>query len=40
MGQFMADIKLRTIAEISANILALEQETEGLLGEITKGATV
>ena len=32
--------KLRTLAEISADILALEQETEGLLSEITKGATV
>jgi type I restriction enzyme M protein len=31
--------KLRTLAEISAEILALEQETEGLLSEITKGAT-
>ncbi|HEV7280406.1 MAG TPA: class I SAM-dependent DNA methyltransferase [Pirellulaceae bacterium] len=31
--------KLRTLAEISADILALEQETEGLLGEITKGVT-
>jgi type I restriction enzyme M protein len=30
--------KLRTLAEISADILALEQETEGLLSEITKGA--
>jgi type I restriction enzyme M protein len=30
--------KLRTLAEISADILALEQETEGLLTEITKGA--
>ena len=29
---------LRTLAEISADILALEQETEGLLGEIIKGA--
>ncbi|WP_287130248.1 class I SAM-dependent DNA methyltransferase [Candidatus Cyanaurora vandensis] len=29
--------KLRTLAEISADILALEQETEGLLSEITKG---
>jgi len=29
--------KLRTLAEISANILALEQETEGLLSEITGG---
>ncbi|CAK0775375.1 type I restriction enzyme M protein [Gammaproteobacteria bacterium] len=29
--------QLRTLAEISADILALEQETEGLLGEITKG---
>lgn len=28
---------LRTLAEISADILALEKETEGLLGEITKG---
>jgi type I restriction enzyme M protein len=31
--------ELRTLAQISADILALEQETEGLLGEITKGAT-
>ena len=31
--------KLRTLAEISADILALEQETEGLLSEITKGVT-
>ncbi len=31
--------QLRTLAEISADILALEQETEGLLSEITKGAT-
>jgi len=30
--------ELRTLAQISADILALEQETEGLLGEITKGA--
>jgi type I restriction enzyme M protein len=30
--------KLRTLAQISADILALEQETEGLLHEITKGA--
>lgn len=30
--------KLRTLAEISADILVLEQETEGLLHEITKGA--
>jgi type I restriction enzyme M protein len=30
--------KLRTLAEISADILALEQETEGLLHEITQGA--
>ena len=29
--------QLRTLAEISADILALEQETEGLLHEITKG---
>ena len=29
--------QLRTLAEISADILALEQETEGLLSEITKG---
>jgi type I restriction enzyme M protein len=28
--------KLRTLAEISADILKLEQETEGLLTEITK----
>jgi len=32
--------ELRTLAQISADILALEQETEGLLSEITKGATV
>ena len=31
--------QLRTLAEISVDILALEQETEGLLHEITKGAT-
>jgi hypothetical protein len=31
--------QLRTLAQISADILALEQETEGLLLEITKGAT-
>jgi len=31
--------KLRTLAEISADILALEQETEGLLSEITKGTS-
>jgi type I restriction enzyme M protein len=30
--------QLRTLAEISADILKLEQETEGLLSEITKGA--
>ena len=30
--------ELRTLAQISADILALKQETEGLLGEITKGA--
>jgi type I restriction enzyme M protein len=29
--------QLRTLAEISADILALEQETEGLLSEITGG---
>ena len=29
---------LRTLAEISADILALEKETENLLGEIVKGA--
>lgn len=29
---------LRTLAQISADILALEEETEGLLSEITKGA--
>jgi type I restriction enzyme M protein len=32
--------QLRTLAEISADILVLEQETEGLLTEITKGATL
>ena len=31
--------QLRTLAQISADILALEHETEGLLHEITKGAT-
>ncbi len=31
--------QLRTLAEISADILKLEQETEGLLTEITKGAS-
>jgi type I restriction enzyme M protein len=30
--------QLRTLAEISADIFTLEQETEGLLTEITKGA--
>ena len=30
--------KLRTLAEICADILALEEETEGLLNEITQGA--
>jgi type I restriction enzyme M protein len=30
--------QLRTLAEVSADILKLEQETEGLLTEITKGA--
>ena len=29
--------QLRALAEISADILALEQETEGLLSEITGG---
>jgi type I restriction enzyme M protein len=29
--------QLRTLAQISADILALEQETEGLIHEITKG---
>ena len=29
--------RLRTLAEITADILALEEETEGLLDEITKG---
>jgi type I restriction enzyme M protein len=29
--------QLRTLAQISADILKLEQETEGLLQEITKG---
>jgi len=31
--------QLRTLAQISADILALEQETDGLLNEITKGVT-
>ncbi|MDP2367215.1 hypothetical protein [Rhodoferax sp.] len=30
--------ELRTLAQISADILALEQESEGLLSEITGGA--
>jgi len=29
--------QLRTLAQISADILALEHETDGLLQEITKG---
>ena len=32
--------KLRTLEEISADILALEQETDGLLTEITRGGAV
>ena len=36
---FYQPLKLRTLAEISADIQNLEQETEGLLTEITKGAT-
>jgi type I restriction enzyme M protein len=32
--------RLRTLAEISADILTLEQETEGLLSEITGGAKI
>jgi type I restriction enzyme M protein len=36
--QFYQPPQLRTLAEISADILKLEQETEGLLTEITKGA--
>jgi type I restriction enzyme M protein len=32
--------QLRTLAQISADILALEQETDGLLSEITKGVKV
>ena len=31
--------QLRTLAQISSDILALEQETDGLLSEITKGVT-
>jgi type I restriction enzyme M protein len=31
--------QLRTVPEISADILKREQETEGLLSEITRGAT-
>ena len=31
--------QLRTLAQISSDILALEKETDGLLSEITKGAT-
>ena len=38
-GHFYQPPQLRTLAQISADILALEQETEGLLHEITKGAT-
>ncbi len=30
---------LRTLAEISADIVALERETQGLLTELMKGAT-
>jgi len=30
--------QLRPLAEISADILAIEKETEGLLGEIITGA--
>ncbi len=30
---------MRTLDEIRADILALEKETEGLLGEIIKGGT-
>ena len=35
----MTSISILTLAEISADILALEQETEDLLNEITKGAS-
>lgn len=31
--------ELQILAQISVDILALEQETEGLLSEIAKGAT-
>jgi type I restriction enzyme M protein len=37
-GHSLSVHRLRTLAEISADILKLEQETEGLLSEITKGA--
>ena len=36
--RFYQPPQLRTLAAISADILKLEQETEGLLIEITKGA--
>jgi RHS repeat-associated protein len=36
LGLFAPPPQLRTLAQISADILALEQETEGLLHEITK----
>lgn len=36
---FYQSPQLRTLAQISSDILALEQETEGLLSEITKGVT-
>ena len=37
-SHFYQPPKLRILAQINADILALEQETEGLLHEITQGA--
>ena len=37
-GHFYQPPRLRTLAEISADLLQLELETEGLLTEIPKGS--
>jgi hypothetical protein len=37
--EYEPDSELRPLAQISADILALEEETEGLMSEITKEAT-
>ena len=37
-GYFYKPEPMRTLEEIRADILALEQETEGVLGEILGGA--